>query len=62
MKVGDLVRFHYDHRWTGATSDWGLGLIEKSYNNGTFEVVWPQANWASRTLGPKCLELISESR
>ena len=62
MKPGDLVRYHYDHRWTGATYDWGLGLIEEAYDNGTFEVAWPKMSWASRTLGPACLEVISESR
>jgi hypothetical protein len=62
VKVGDMVRFRYDHRWTGATDDWGLGLIEEVYDDGTFEVVWPDMSWTSRTCGPKCLEIISESR
>ena len=65
MKVGDLVKFRYDHGWTGSVKDWGLGLIEEKYDDGTFEVYWPSLVGSvitTRTLGKKALEVISESR
>ena len=58
MKVGDLVEFHYDYRWTGRAREWGYGLIEEKYSNDTFQVYWSQAN-TSRTHGPKCLIAVS---
>jgi len=61
MQVGDLVRFHYDHRWTGLDREWGYGLVEEEYDDGTFEVFWPNMG-TTRTAGPKALEVISESR
>lgn len=65
MKVGDLVRFRYDERWTGSVKDWGFGLIEEEYSDGTFEVYWPSLGdsvTTTRTLGKKALEVINESR
>jgi hypothetical protein len=61
VKVGDLVHFHYDHRWTGDTRDWGFGLVEESRDDGMYEVIWPAQGGVSRTMGPKCLEVISEA-
>ena len=62
MKVGDLVQFRYDDRWTGATKEWGYGLIDKIHDCETYEVIWPEMGFATRTLGPACLEVVSESR
>mgnify|MGYP001208838372 CR=1 FL=1 len=65
LKVGDLVRFRYDKRWTGSVKDWGFGLIEEEYSDGTFEVYWPSlvgSVMTTRTLGKKALEVINESR
>ena len=61
MKVGDLVKFHYDHLWTGDTKDWGYGLIDEIHDGDTYEVVWPEMGFATRTLGSSCLEVVSES-
>jgi hypothetical protein len=61
MKVGDLVRFHYDHRWTGDIRDWGFGLIEEVHNDGLYTVIWSAMGGTTRVLGPKYLEVISES-
>ena len=65
MKVGDLVRFRYDKLWTGSVEDWGLGLIEEEYDDGTFEVYWPSlvgSSLTTCTLGKKALEVVNESR
>tara|TARA_R110001583_G_scaffold65108_1_gene188272 strand:+ start:122 stop:307 length:186 start_codon:yes stop_codon:yes gene_type:complete len=59
VKVGDLVRFHYDHRWTGVVEDWGYGLIDKIYDGDTYKVVWPEMGFATRTLGSSCLEVVN---
>ena len=62
MKIGDLVKFRYDPSWTGTTKDWGLGLIEEKYSDGTFEVYWPSLTGSiatTRTLGKKALEIVS---
>ena len=61
MKVGDLVKFRYDASWSGLRKDWGYGLIEKDYDGATFEVFWPKLK-TTRTLGPKALVVVSESR
>lgn len=65
MKVGDLVQFSYDDRWSGETKEWGCGLIEEAYSDGTFEVYWPSLVGSAaptRTLGPKALEVVNENR
>lgn len=65
MKVGDLVRFRYDHGWTGSVKDWGFGLIEEEYDDGTFEVYWPSLAGSvitTRTLGKKAIEVVNEGR
>ena len=61
MKVGDLVRFRYDASWSGLRKDWGYGLIEKDYDDATFEVSWPKLK-TTWTLGSKVLVVVSESR
>ena len=61
MKVGDLVRFRYDPRWSGIRKDWGYGLIEEDYDDNMFEVFWPQEG-TTRTLGAHALVVVSESR
>lgn len=65
MQVGDMVQFRYDDRWTGKTKEWGYGLIEEAYSDGTFEVYWPTlvgSVASTRTLGPKAIEAVSEIR
>jgi len=61
VKVGDLVRFRYDSRWSGIRKNWGYGLIEKDYDGEMFEVFWPR-DGSSRTLGARALVVVNESR
>tara|TARA_R100000008_G_C3584305_1_gene170947 strand:- start:2467 stop:2652 length:186 start_codon:yes stop_codon:yes gene_type:complete len=61
VKVGDLVEFVYDDRWSGLVKDWGLGLVKEKYDDNTYEVFWPKM-MTTRTLGKSALELVNESR
>ena len=61
MKVGDLVRFRYDPRWSGLRKDWGYGLIEEDYDGEIFEVFW-SSMMETRTIGAEALVVVSESR
>ncbi len=62
VKVGDLVKFH-NPDWDGPVPIhyWGCGLVERENRDGTFSVYWSKLG-QTRVLGPKALEVISESR